>query len=104
MLMIKKLSWEADIVLHSLTTKGKLTPRLISETGLKRRALMHAVRELRMAGYKVCSGDDGYWLWDGQDDSWRKTKAQIRSRMHSMQELYYAMEGMPIDGQMMMDI
>ena len=63
------------------------------------RELQNAVHDLRMDGVKVCSGDDGYWIWDGQDDSWNHTKNQIKSRIKKLSQMYAAMEGTPLEGQ-----
>lgn len=104
MLNRTKLSWDAENLLNTLTNDGQKAPALQSQTGLDKKALREAVRELRLAGYKVCSGNEGYWLWDGLDDSWNHTKMQIKSRMHSMLELYNAMNNIPLDGQIKMDI
>lgn len=99
-----KLSWEAEVLLQSLSTKDKKSSELQAETGMDRRTLMFAVRELRMAGYYLCSGNDGYHLWDGKDNTWAITKNKIRSQAFNMLELYSAMNGKQIDGQLMMDI
>lgn len=66
--------------------------------GIDPRELRDVVRALRMEHVKVCSGDQGYWLWDGVDDSWNKTKARIKSQMVNECKLLAAMDGV-VDGQ-----
>ena len=66
--------------------------------GIDPRKLRIIARELRMEHMKVCSGDNGYWLWDGKDDSWNRTKARIRSQAKREFELLKAMEDV-LDGQ-----
>lgn len=74
-------------------------------TGLTDLAVRQAVHELREQHYiKVCSGRDGFWLWDGVDDSWEHTKAHIRSRYNALQKLYFAMEYPPDKAQIGMEL
>lgn len=67
--------------------------------GIDPRKLRDIVRELRMEHVKVCSGDKGYWLWDGHDDSWERTKARIRSQAAKEHILLMAMDNDVLDGQ-----
>ena len=67
--------------------------------GIDPRELREVVRELRMEHVKVCSGDKGYWLWNGHDDSWRRTKARMRSEQKRLNEVLAAMDGQPLEGQ-----
>ncbi len=67
-------------------------------TGVDPRQMRHIARELRMEHVKLCSGDKGYWLWNGKDDSWNRTKARIRSQAKKELELLKAMEDV-LDGQ-----
>lgn len=67
--------------------------------GIDPRELRDVVRELRMEHVKVCSGDKGYWLWDGIDDSWRRTKARIKSQAVKEYALLAAMDGDALEGQ-----
>ena len=66
--------------------------------GIDPRDLRDIVRELRMEHVKVCSGNPGYWLWDGVDDSWERTKARIRSQAAKEHLLLIAMDNV-VDGQ-----
>lgn len=63
------------------------------------RALQHAVRDLRLEHIKVCSGDDGYWIWNGEDDTWEHTLRQIKSRIKKLSDMYSAMQGTQLNGQ-----
>ena len=89
-------------VLNVLTINNhvpvKTTP-ICAVLNIKPRQLQQAVHDLRMDGVKVCSGDQGYWIWDGQDDSWNHTKNQIKSRIKKLSKMYTAMDGTQIDGQ-----
>lgn len=67
--------------------------------GIKPRDLRDIVRDLRMAHVKVCSGDAGYWLWDGKDDSWSRTQARIKSHAKREFELLKAMSENALEGQ-----
>lgn len=94
-----------DAVLECIQSEGPVKTTVITmHTGYCRREIMHAVRALRLAGYSICSGDDGYWMWNGSDESWDATKAQIKSRLIKMATLYSAMDGQPITGQMHLKI
>ncbi len=58
-----------------------------------------AVHDLRMKGVKVCSGRDGYWLWDGKDNTWDHTCRHVKSRLISLSRLYSRMTDLPPEGQ-----
>lgn len=74
-------------------------------TGLSDVKVRQAVHDLREQHFvKVCSGECGFWLWDGEDDSWEHTKAQIRSRYNALQRLYFAMEYPPDKAQITMEL
>lgn len=91
-----------NMVLNVLTINNhvpvKTTP-ICAVLKIKPRQLQQAVHDLRMDGVKVCSGDQGYWIWNGQDDSWNHTKRQIQSRIRKLSKMYTAMDGTQIDGQ-----
>lgn len=91
-----------QMVLDRLTMNNSIPMRASQfETliGIKPRELRLIVRDLRMDGVKVCSGDPGYWLWDGHDDSWHRTKARMRSEQKRLNEVLAAMDGQPLEGQ-----
>ena len=101
---IKKISWDAEILLNTLTFNGQKATVLLSKTGFEKKQLRNAIRELRLAGFKVCSGNNGYWLWDGKDDTWNHTKAQIKSRRYMLDQLIKAMEDIPLEGQEVLNV
>lgn len=95
-----------DRVLHVLEINNHVpvkTAPICAVLGITPRELQQAVRDLRLEHVKVCSGDGGYWLWDGKDNSWAHTKFQIRSRMKKLSELYTAMDAV-LDGQQTFDL
>jgi len=74
-------------------------------TGLTDIQIRVAVRELReVHRLKICSGREGFWIWNGSDDSWSHTKNQIRSRYNSLRRLYTAMEFSPDPDQVRLEI
>ena len=94
-----------QMVLDRLTMNNSIPMRASqfeTLTGIKPRELRLIVRDLRMDGVKVCSGDPGYWLWDGHDDSWSRTKARIRSQAAKEHILLMAMDNDALEGQLCM--
>lgn len=63
------------------------------------RQLQRAVYELRMMGQPICSGNDGYWLYNGIDDSLAHTIAIIESHAMKSHMVARAMKNRPIEGQ-----
>ena len=94
------LSYQADIVLRNLSDQPKKSRDIQRNTGYTDTEIRACVRELRLAGVKVCSGSQGFWLWNGTDDTWLHTKNAIKSRAKQLLELYNAMENMPAEGQL----
>ena len=94
-----------QMVLDRLTMNGSLPMRakeFKTLFGIDPRELREVVRELRLEHVKVCSGDKGYWLWDGHDDSWSRTKARIRSQAAKEHILLMAMDNDALEGQLCM--
>lgn len=81
-----------DTVRALLTTTPKTQKELESITGIDRRIIRRAIRQLRMEGLKVCSGNDGYWIWNGEDSTWEMTKATIVKKAAHTFELLNAMK------------
>ena len=79
------------------------TKPLCAVCSITPRQLQTAIRDLRMDGVKVCSGDAGYWLWNGKDDSWEHTKRQLRSRVSKLMRVLIAMD-MELEGQEKWDL
>ena len=81
------------------------TPRTQKEledlTGIDRRDVRKIIQELRLEGVKVCSGNAGYWIWNGKDDSWHRTKMTIISKAASTFKLANAiLKAEHMEGQM----
>lgn len=100
------MDYVKDQVYATLRLRNKpLTSKDIRElTGFSDTEIRTAIRDLRMDGYKICSGSNGFWIWNGIDDTWRHTKAQIKSRIKALSELYRAMENLPEKGQIEWEI
>jgi biotin operon repressor len=65
---------------------AKRKAALADELGWTEREVKRVVRELRLDGWLVLSGNDGYWL-DGSPQEWL---ARQRSQIHSMWRTYRA--------------
>lgn len=78
-----------DTVRAWLSTETPRTQReLEALTGIDRRDVRKIIRELRIDGVKVCSSNAGFWIWDGEDASWSKTKTTIaRKAAHTFELL-----------------
>lgn len=79
-----------DTVRAWLTTTPKTQAELEALTGIDRRDIRRIVRELRIDGLKICSGNAGFWIWDGEDASWERTKKQLLRKGANTLELFYA--------------
>lgn len=99
----------------NLTNEERLAMSILSTTPIKSRQLgaimgtkdaetRAIIRGLRLKGICICSGADGFWLWDGKDDSWVHTKRQIFSRTKALWDLWKAMENAPTDEQVRWNI
>lgn len=95
-----KFTHEERIALSILSTKPIKSRELGARMGTKDAETRQIIRELRLKGIKVCSGSDGFWIWNGKDDSWNHTKRQIYSRAKSLIELLKAMNKEPNDEQL----
>jgi len=87
-----------EILMRVLTTKPITQKELASILNCSDSEIRSMIHDLRMEGVKICSGYDGVWLWNGEDNSWELTKNHIRSRAMSMITLLRAME-LSYDGQ-----
>ncbi len=65
---------------------AKKQAQLADELGWSQREVKRAVHDLRLDGWLVLSGNDGYWL-DGSPQEWL---ARQRSQIHSMWRTYRA--------------
>ena len=61
------------------------------ESGVEPRIVKEAIRELRIAGVPIVSGQEGYWMWNGKDESWKNFIAQMNKEKARKDELIDAM-------------
>lgn len=94
-----KFTYEEEIALSILSKTPIKSSQLGAIMGTKDAETRAIIRELRLKGVKVCSGSEGFWIWNGVDDSWNHTKNQIKSRIKSLYVLYKAMDQEPNDEQ-----
>lgn len=96
---------DKDIVIAKVQTLLSSAPKtqkeLESLTGIDRRDIKRAVRELRLQGVKVCSGSRGYWLAQS-DAEIDRTTARLWHEIYERLELVYAMSNFSLEGQMTM--
>lgn len=103
---MKKTDWEytCEIVRGWLSETPKTQAELEALTGIDRRTIRLAVHDLRAKGYKICSGNRGFWMWDGKDDSWQKTKTTIiRKGASSLRLIYMIAKAEKEEGQITFD-
>lgn len=67
--------------------------------GIDPRTMRDITHQLRTECVKVCSGDKGYWLWDGEDGSLNRTIARLKSQRKRIDEAIKGLESAPLDGQ-----
>lgn len=73
-----------DIAVQALLSRlgrgldhARTKAELADELGWTERAVKQAVRDLRLAGWLVLAGNDGYWL-EGDPEAWlRRQRSQI---------------------------
>lgn len=65
---------------------AKTKAALADELGWSERAVKRAVRDLRLGGWLVLSGNAGYWL-EGNPDAWLRRQ---RSQIFAMWKTYRA--------------
>lgn len=79
------------------------TPRTQRElealTGIDKRQVREIIGLLRDDGIKICSGNKGFWLWNGEDDSYLKTQASMRRKAISTLRRAARMGALPLEGQ-----
>lgn len=93
--------WLLQEELYALLTTGKkyYCSDIEDALGCTGSEIRAAVHNLRLKGVKVCSGVDGYWLWDGKDNTWDATCKHIKHRLISLSKLYKGMTDQPLKGQ-----
>lgn len=79
------------------------TPRTQKElealTGIDRRYIKQAIRDLRLEGLPICSGNEGYWIARSEEEL-NRTKARLWHEIGERLALVNAMSGYPLDGQL----
>lgn len=86
------ISYQANVVLGHLSQRPRKSAELQRITGYSDVEIRQLIRELRLNGHPICSGQKGFWVWNGTDDSWEHTKNNIKSRAKQLMDLYRAME------------
>lgn len=99
-----KFTYLEEKVYLTLGHSGKKSKEIQWELGIDSRTLEQTVRDLRLKGVRVCSGNQGYWISRGDGKDWEHTKAQLWARIKSSYELLKAMENAPSDDQIRMEI
>lgn len=89
-----------EIILSYLSEDTPRTQReLETMTGIDRRQVRDIIGLLRDDGIKICSGNKGFWLWNGKDDSYEKTMATMRRKSISTLRRLARMGALPLEGQ-----
>lgn len=68
-------------------------------TGIDRRYIKQIIRELRLEGLPICSGNSGYWLARTSEEL-ASTKRRLWHEIGERLALVNAMSGYPLDGQL----
>lgn len=87
------------VALSILSTTPIKSSQLSARMGTKDAETRQIIRDLRLKGVKVCSGADGFWIWNGKDDSWKHTKRTMLSRAYAIYQVWKAMENSPTEEQ-----
>lgn len=90
-----KFTEDERVALSILSNTPIKSSELGARMGTKDAETRAIIRELRLKGIKICSGADGFWIWNGRDDSWNHTKNQIKSRIKALYVLWKAMDTEP---------
>lgn len=82
------------------------TPRTQKElealTGIDRRYIKQIIRDLRLEGLPICSGNEGYWIARSEEEL-NRTKARLWHEIGERILLANAMDMRPLEGQMIME-
>lgn len=92
-----------EYVVETIAAQLSATPHTQKEieavTGIDRRDVKYAIRELRLRGTKICSSSRGYWI-AGSDAELDRTRARLWHEIRERLTLVRAMGGYPLDGQL----
>lgn len=95
---------EQQLALSILSKNPIKSKELGAILGTKDAETRAIIRELRLKGVKVCSGAEGFWIWNGKDDSWQHTKKTMLSRAYAIYQVWKAMENSPGEEQERWDV
>lgn len=90
-------------VAKKLAYKPKSLAEISSATGYDTNAVKEAVQFLRMQGCAICSGGDGYWKWNGKDDSWEHTINRFKAQAKTLNATLNAMKSATRKGTVSLD-
>lgn len=99
MLCGKKFTEEERLALSILSKNPIKSKELGAVMGTKDAETRSIIRELRLKGVPVCSGADGFWIWNGKDKSLEQTKANLKSRCYAIYQVWKALDSIPTEEQ-----
>ena len=88
-----------DTVRAAITRSPKTQKELEAQTGIDRRYIKQAIRDLRLEGLPICSGNEGYWMARSEEEL-ASTKRRLWHEIRERLALANAMSGHPLDGQL----
>ena len=92
-----------DVVRSQLSTVPKTQAEIEANTGINRRIVRKAIGELRDEGMPICSGQLGFWIWDGSDRTLEQTVATMFRKGIKTIARARRMAGLPLTGQLTLD-
>ena len=94
-----KFTEDERIALSILSTTPIKSSELGARMGTKDAETRQIIRELRLKGVPICSGADGFWMWDGKDKSLEHTKNNLKSRAVAIYQVWKALDLIPTEEQ-----
>lgn len=101
MLCDKKFTEDERLALSLLSKTPIKAKELGAVMGTKEAETRAIIRELRLKGVPVCSGTEGFWIWNGRDKSLELTKANLKSRCYAIYQVWKALDSIPTEEQEM---
>ena len=99
MLYDKKFTEEERLALSILSKNPIKSKELGAIMGTKDAETRSIIRELRLKGVPVCSGSEGFWIWNGKDKSLEHTKNTLKSRAYAIYLVWKALDSIPAEEQ-----
>ena len=99
MLNDKRFTEEEKLALAILSKNPIKSKELGAIMGTKDAETRSIIRELRLKGVPVCSGSEGFWIWNGQDQSLEHTKNTLKSRAYAIYLVWKALDSIPTEEQ-----